>query len=499
MTKQILKRLCVGLLLAVCFTFVFPHNVKAVGVENADQEMASFCDSWDKNMQDYSDQEHCWSCQIFMLLFDSSNTLAGQINQNLSGPASGVVIMGGALWLVFYTLIFFSSVGSPPDPMEYLTHVGKIMLRVGFGCAFLAGGATMAFEYAVNPVLDSGARLANVALEASGGMVNATMPQDIGGSISGPMGGGVRSAMKEMIYQMAAGMAKAQSIAQGLRCGSIFWRKFEGIMGIPSFPIFNPLMWVVGSWLGCVFWVVSILFCFAMMDVIFRIGLLVSMLPVFVAAWVFPKTGGFAKSAWDMLLNSVLVFFITGITASFIVILVEKSWDAGTSGMNGDFMGKMQQSAYVEAWDMLFDSPKGLVAVLLVCFVSFWALGMAPKSDGLAKKFVGGAFSSCIAIAAIKALINFIINVILTIITIITFSLSAGIQALHNMVKLAQRIQKIMKNVEKIQKMQKRIEKMQKRIQQMQKKLDKVRKVAKKAKAVQGHAQKAMNLVPNGD
>ncbi|MBR1777756.1 MAG: hypothetical protein IJ752_04135 [Alphaproteobacteria bacterium] len=509
MKKLFSKQLYIRLLLVVGLFFVSSSSVFASAQQDA---IDKYCDTWDVNIEDYSGQEHCWSCEIFVLLFDSANMVAGLTNSALGDGAKGIVAVGGGLWFAFYTLMFFSNVGGLSDPMEYLTKIGSIMLRIGIAGVFLSGGASMAFDYIISPVLTSGAKLANIALNASGHLP-VTLPNDVASpatdmynkmkewkekdadsiaakfaaaatapifgnapsaAISGPMGDGVRSALKQMIAAMASGMAQAQAIAQGLRCGAAFYWHVDLYFIEWFFP--NPLMAFVGMWLGCVFWGISVMFCFAMLDVIFRIGLLVSMLPIFIAAWVFPITSQFAQSAWKMFLNTVMVFFVTGLTASFIVVLVENAWDINP-GETSSFMAEMKASHYTDAWEQLFEQGfvAGLGTLLLVSAVAWWGWLMAPKSDETAKKFVGGSFSSSVAIKAIKKLINFIIDAVMFVLTIVTM----GMGACMYFFKVARTMADALDKVQKLREIEQKIKETRKKLQKMRKIQDKMKKVQK--------------------
>ena len=473
MTKKTFGKICVWLLLAIGFVCVSVRSASA-GFTDANSEMAAACDSYGKNMADYQGAGNCYSCQIFMLIFNSSNAVAGQINKTLAKPMMGLVGMGGGLWLAFITLAFFGNL-SDGNGMEYLTNVGKIIFRVGIAGAFLAGGSSLAFEYIVNPVLADGASLAFGGSSGSGG-----------GSVSaGPMNSSVGSSLNSMIEGLSTSMAKSQAIAQGLRCGSVFWRKME--FGFPISKILdtgmlipNPLMWAVGAFLGCVFWVISIMFCFAMMDVIFRICLLVGILPIFIAAWVFPLTASLTKSAWDMFLNSVIVFFITGIIAKFVQILSDVAWGSSSAGF-GTFMGKMQSSAYVEAWDSLFDegAGTGFMTLLTAMVLAMWGWAMSPKGDTFGSQILGGSFSSSVAVKAVHAIFGFVIDIISTVFTIIT----AGIGACMYLLKAARFILKAMEMAKKIEEGMKKIEKIQKKIREAQKKAEKLKKVLRAAQS----------------
>jgi len=222
------------------------------------------------------------------------------------------------------------------------------------------------------------------------------------------------------------------------------------------------------------------MFCMAMLDVIFRIGLLVGILPVFIAAWVFPMTVSFAKTAWDVFLNSVLVFFITAIIAAFVIILSEKAWETGVNGKFSSFMGMMQGNAYVDAWDALFEggAGAGLTTIFLVTCVVMWAWSISPKADGTAEKILGASFSSSVAIKALHTMLDFIMNMIMMVFTIVT----AGLAACTYVLKIFSYVAKAMETVKKVQEAMDKIEKMQKKVRKIQQKAQKIKKAAEMAK-----------------
>ncbi len=485
MTKHFtLKRLLIGLLL-FCSVFAYASFNKASAGGMDDMLMETFCDSWQENMRDYSGQDNCWSCQIFMLFFDAANATAAKINNALSGPVGKVIIIGVALFVVFNALVFFSSVNDAPNIMEFLTKVGGIILKAGFAYCFLKGGAKLAFDYIVNPVLASAANLATQILDSMDtNSVPCSMSGDTNGSVGAPIGEGVRSSLECMIKKIASGMARSQSIAQGLRCGAFFWWRLGGWPLPFEFYIPNPLMWLVGMILGCLFWLISCLFPIAMLDVIFRIGLTVGMLPLFIAAWIFPITQKYAKTAWDIFLHSCLVFAITGVMVCMVVAMVENAWVAGDSSLLQDFQRKMEASSYVDAWDeALFAGGigSGLANIFIVMSVGVWGLYTAPLADKVSGKFIGAAdFPESCGIRAIRGTINFIMDVIMFIITIISWGATASLYVLKTMKHVADGLKKI----EDLKKMIDKVRKFREKMQKIQRVANKVRSGAQVASNV---------------
>ena len=472
----VLKRLWTRLLIAVCLAFVFSRPVNALPTSI---EMTDVCDSWDKNVADYSGQDHCWSCQIFMVAFNAGNKVAGQVCDALSDPLRKLIAIGGGLWLAFYVMAFLNNY-SGPSPGEGANKIAGILFRIMIGCAMLQNGCGMVFEYLINPTLMSCVTLANEMLSITNSSLTVTFSETAESSATGPVSPDVADALKQMIEAIASSMAEGQAVAQGLRCGAPFWKPVEidlhvGFISLFKFGVYipNPIMWAVGALFGCLFWGIAILFSFSMLDVIFRIGLILGLLPIFVAAWVFPMFNAYAKAAWDMFLNSSLVFFITGIIASFVTIMAEQSWSAGGTNING-FLTLMKQNKYPDAWDSIFSAGalNGLGNLILVLAVILWGWCMAPKSDGTAKRILGGSFSTSCAIKAIKIMIDlvwYIIELTLAIITIgaTTFTYICDIfnflkQGMEGVQRIREFLEKVKQLKEKLKKVQEMMEKMKK-------------------------------------
>ena len=470
----VLKRVLIGvLLLCGILTYTSFHTASA-----ALRKMEDHCQSWTDSMAQYQDQEKCWTCKIFVLLFDAADKVAGQINNALSGPAGKVIILGVALFVVFNTLVFFSEVGDAPDLMAFLTKIGGMILKAACGYFLLEGGAALAFEYIVNPVLKEAAHLTTLIMSSTG--ISAGCDFVAGsGKMTGPMGEGVRDSLKCMIEKIASGMARSQSIAQGLRCGAAFWKEFD----FGYLP--NPVMWATGMVFGCFFWLISFILPIVMLDVIFRIGLVVGMLPLFITAWIFPITQQFAKQAWEIFAQACFVFVITGIIVCMIVQLVDQSWVAGRSDRLDEFQTKMESSSYVEAWDILFEGGigQGLMSLFIVLAVCFWGLGIAAKADRFAYQFFGekddDILDNC-AMRSIFMMISFIFDVIMVIITLI----SLGATSFMYMFKLAKFLMDGMEKVEKIiellRKIREKIEKVQEKAEKLRAKADKISSTAEK-------------------
>ena len=92
-----------------------------------------------------------------------------------------------------------------------------------------------------------------------------------------------------------------------------------------SFPRFpsDILMWLIGVSLIILFSYFSFLVAFRIIDIFLRMGFVLVLMPLFVAAIVFPVTRSFTKKGWTFLFQIIVEFIGLAISASFIMILLE--------------------------------------------------------------------------------------------------------------------------------------------------------------------------------
>lgn len=406
--------------------------------------------------------QECWTCTVFMMFFDASNAMAAEIAKIVEGPAINLLWAMFLVWLVFNVAVFFSSVGDTPDLGEFATKVGGMIFKVLFGVCFLSAGSALTFEYFISPVLTDAANLANTLVDKPlkpGGdkLITVTPPKPV---LSGSTG----QAMNGMVGALGDGLRNAQAIAQALRCGSGYWAKVEGALaplleklGIAYFP--NPVMWAFGCFLGGVLWVIALIFPMVLMDAVFRIGLVLGMLPIFVVAWVFPATKQYASTAFFIVLHSCILFSVMAIVMNICVSMIM----LGIENMSPEFLNHMNAGAYVDAFiEMSTGASFGKIMVLIA--ICFFGILIPPKSETLASQFSGQEFPPSVGMEALGMMVNLVIDIIILIITLITL----GCGSLLYIFRVAQLMAKSEKMVRVMRKIMKLAELTRKRAKQMQ-------------------------------
>ncbi len=82
-------------------------------------------------------------------------------------------------------------------------------------------------------------------------------------------------------------------------------------------------MWLLGALLVGLFGYFSFIVAFRIIDIFLRIGFVMVLMPLFIAAIVFPVTRDFTKKGWQFLFQIIVEFIGLSISMSFVMLLLE--------------------------------------------------------------------------------------------------------------------------------------------------------------------------------
>lgn len=409
-------------------------------------------------LSEITDYDECWTCTVFMMFFDASNSLAGHVASVLEGPAVTFMWAMFLVWLAFNTAVFFSSVADAPDLGEFATKVGGMAFKILFATVFLQGGASMTFDYFINPVITDASQLANQLVTESTECGGDTIIS--GGSSKTAMSNETRESMRCMIGGLGGGLREAQKMAQSLRCGAGYWYTMPLILkafGWEYLP--NPMMWALGCLLGGFFWAISLVFPMVLMDAVFRIGLMVGMVPMWVVAWVFPATRSYSKTAFFIVLHSCLLFVVMALVMNMCMQLIRTA----LTNMGPEFIAKMQEGAYVDAYESI-ESEADLYKMFILMAICFFGILMPPKAEEITSQLSGARFPPSVGMEAMKMMINLVLDIIILIFSIITVGFGALLyfarlaQFVRNSDKVIRTMRRIMKAAEQARRRARRLQ-----------------------------------------
>ncbi len=330
-----------------------------------------------------------WWGKIFHAIMDAGNNVVSTTWTKVQESSIKLLGVAFGLWLAMVTMPMLGSL-KEQDPLDYLTKIGAKVFKVCFAAALLANRQYF-FDYFISPIFDVAAGFAGVdAGDISGGskaMDSIKKPMlavllDIDANLA--MLKGIGKVLMTCLFKVDALMG-----AVGLK---ILW--FD--VGV-IFKIFDlPNIYVILS--GCFIWisgiVLGVAFPFRVFDACFRLGIVLTLSPLYIIAWVFDITKNFAATGFKCVLQVAFLFIFLNITMKLNMELILKALDL--DGINIVSLAQSNGSEIPLAIALLkpFMTYKAIGAIFTLIVSLIFCLGMLMKVDDLANTFGGVSFSS---------------------------------------------------------------------------------------------------------
>lgn len=331
-------------------------------------------------------------------VLNASVQVGNKVFDSVKDGADKLLLIGLALWLALFTLKVVGSM-TESDPMDNLTKVGGMMIKLGIA-SWLLNHRDFFFEYFIASVVQAGAGfVASSDLQAATG----ASAQGLDIQMSGGGLDSVAAALKQMANSIHDSLAKVIARANFLQCiGKIHKLDKYIDLGIHD----DPKIWAS----GCAIWAGAQLFMFAfpffLIDACFRLGVVAALCPLFIVAWVFPATRGFAGKGWSALLNIAFTFMMIRLTMLIAVKLLTSG--SGLDEMEDNPASKTRMVC-IFRWGSIGGSDPcasqnvpetNSLWVYLVCVV--YGLLLLKTGGQLAGFFAGASFSDDTAFQAFK-------------------------------------------------------------------------------------------------
>lgn len=276
----------------------------------------------------------------------------------VAGGVPELIFTGWLLWLVTFMMTQLASL-KEVDPMEMLTKVGGMMFKGMFAYALVTQQAFF-FGYFVSPIIATAAGFVGIDAGAGEGLQSVVSP--------------LQALMDDMHNSIAQGIGigdYAMDISWWQRLSWPFEDLFEkeGVRdGYPEFEVWGSGCIV---YLGC--WILFIVFPFFVFDAMIRLGVTAALCPLFIAAWVFPITVGFAKKGFQSILNVAFLFVCLKIILDLDVQLL-----LGASGMDAKLASAADPNAFM---DKIVEGNNVLIAFVCVFYSVLFTLQATQLSN----------------------------------------------------------------------------------------------------------------------
>ena len=131
-----------------------------------------------------------------------------------------------------------------------------------------------------------------------------------------------RASLECMIEGLYKEIAFPLALGSTMICNAWNANVFLGIrLPSPGLLLAGLLIWITG-------FLLMLFFAFKIIDATMRLGVVVSIMPLLVVAWVFPQTVEYAKKGFNILLNIIMIYIVLAIVMALAIILLLLAFQA---------------------------------------------------------------------------------------------------------------------------------------------------------------------------
>ncbi len=289
----------------------------------------------------------CYSCKVVARLIDAFMNGAAFLYDATAEAGVKLLVFGFIIWLPFWGLKHLASMGGA-NGSAMLMELAVMLFKIGCAYIVVCAGISTLSGYFLTPILDTGADYALAILNVNdpiGGVV--VLSEGEGVTISG---GAISADLLNKILLLAK--TASNKLSSMMVIGSaLFSFGFEHPLNTIPIPINVPpgLLWIpdflsiiTGIAIWCVGLFVSFSVCFYLLDVSFRLGFAVLLLPIAIGLWPFPLEDAKKKvgTCVAIAINAAGLFVILATTSVFALVLLDNAFGAinddpsGSGGIN---------------------------------------------------------------------------------------------------------------------------------------------------------------------
>ena len=309
---------------------------------------------------------NCLFCRPFKIVFNTMSTMAQHSYDIFAKYVAFVVAVGFALWLVIIVLKTVSTFNKAEPRILIKTMLGQAF-RVMVVIFLLLWPLKNTLDYTVNPVFETGMRLAQLSSGYVGlnGADSCNLGEDAvaeGGAVSAAFGNGVLCTVKKVQEQIL------KIVAIGRVCHCLAWENSTWAL-IPNFAyLLSAFIFMIAGFL------LIVIYPFLLIDSLLKLTVVIALLPLALGAFAFRMN--YLKKIWETFLNAMFTFIFLSMIISIIAQIAEK--------YAGEILTD-EVLSYRIASVLWFTS--GGIKLAFVCLLGWVVLG---EMKPFASKFGGG-------------------------------------------------------------------------------------------------------------
>lgn len=319
--------------------------------------------------------ESCWQGSVLKTIYNTIGILIMKQFDALTQGSMSVMMIGFAVWMAIRLLKFVSSVREDSPAQIWNEIIKKAFICVFCGSLAYSSGTML---YVINSLLfpiygaflDFGSQILDLSadnisqLRVFGSDVafsETRLSCKITGIVSADLNGfpsAFSDSMNCMICAVVDRMRLGREIA------------------LLSMSMHGPLPFFTGLLLWLIFYVVGFGFVFYLVDSVFRFGMMILLLPIFVMAYAFGPTKKWTKIGFENIMNSAAFMMAFSIIIATVLLALTALIDQNSNIFDPDSPQLHMQNISVAT-----------LCLLLIGFLVFGSMGV---SQQLTSSIIGG-------------------------------------------------------------------------------------------------------------
>lgn len=276
-----------------------------------------------KTLEEYQEEyKVCYACMTMSVMMEAFMTAASQTYSLSQEGGIALLLLGSPLWIAFFTIKKISSFTNPEAP-KMVNEFLVFMFKVLFAYVMIKAGVNVLVDYFVNPILAAGADLGTAflsfGLPAPDNVVaNPSFHYEGPTDVLDPT---VMDKILAFTEGVSIKVANSMVIGNGLMCFAADAYDLK-IIVIP-----NIWLWLCGAVIWVIGFLLTLFICYYLLDITFKIGFAIILLPIAIGLWPFGPTKGRVKACFSIILRSSAIYAILAICATLATILIDEVLD----------------------------------------------------------------------------------------------------------------------------------------------------------------------------
>lgn len=317
----------------------------------------------------------CWQADVLSQVYDIIGSTIMKMYDTLSAGSLSVMMIGFAVWVALRLLKFVSSVteDSPGEIWNEILRKAFICLLCGY-LAYSSGTLLYVINFLLFPIyaafLEFGSKILELATQNVTSVTVLGQKVDflqqkiscgIVGDISADLNGfpdSIENSMKCMVCALVERLHLGGDIALTAMRG-------DGVLAILS-----------GLLVFLIFYVVGFGFVFYLIDSLFRFGMMILLLPIFIMSYAFGPTRKWTGIGFSNIMNSAAFLMAFSIIVATVLIAMVNLINDNTAIFNPD-----NPEAHFQDFS---------ITVLCLLLIGFLVFGSMSVSQQMTSAIIGG-------------------------------------------------------------------------------------------------------------